>query len=67
VKKLQSYPQRLSTPLWKTKKMNPFLIINTILTFLAAIWYFKTGAPKMGCLNLAFTMSNLTLIWIGKV
>lgn len=47
--------------------MNWFLIVNTILTASASAWYFCNDSPKMGCLNIAFTMSNLVFIWMGKI
>ncbi len=47
--------------------MNWFVLLNLVICFFAAIWYFAAGAVKLGCLQICYVLCNAILLWIGKV
>jgi len=47
-------------------KANPFLLANTVLTFVTSGWYFFNSAPKMGVLFFFYALASCTLLWMGN-
>jgi len=47
-------------------KANPFLILNTILTFASSGWYYCNDAVKMGTLFLFYALASCVLLWMGN-